>query len=219
MKAPAPPPTPDPYKLSNAQQLANISVAITSMVLQNADEDTEEYTTGFSQTGIFTIQDPQYDTSGNLVGYTNRDIPRFKKTFALKPTLKALFDQEQTYKAYLNTFAIAQTGDMASRFSSSFNLSGISAAGTAPAAPTFTNTLSNYAGERENARQNLLARLEYQIELDRDALDAKLANQGLVAGMIAYERELLQFEKKVTDARIQVDLAAGDEALRHFPER
>lgn len=214
MKAPAPPPTPDPYKLSNAQQLANISVAVASMVLQNADEDTEEYTTGFTEIGTYSLDDPQYDSSGNLTGTTTRDIPRFKKTFALKPTMKALWDQEQEYKSNLNDFAIAQTGDMSSRFSSSFSLTGIDAAGTAPAAPTLTSTSYTYATERERIRQAMLDRLEYQIGIDLDALEAKLANQGIFAGSIAWEREMRAHTNKTTDARIQVDIAAGEESSR-----
>lgn len=214
MKAPSPPPTPDPYKLSNAQQLASISVAVASMVLQNADEDTEEYTTGFTEIGTYSLDDPQYDSSGNLTGTTTRDIPRFKKTFALKPTMKALWDQEQAYKANLNEFAIAQTDDMATRFSSSFNLTGISAAGTAPTAPYLASSSNDYATERERVRQAMLDRLEYQIGIDLDALEAKLANQGIFSGTTAWEREMRAHTNKTTDARIQVDIAAGEEASR-----
>ena len=223
MKAPAPPPTPDPYKLSNAQQLANISVAVASMVLQNANEDTEEYTTGFTKIADYTLADPQYDSTGALVGTTNRDIPVFKKIFALKPTMKALWDQENIYKAQLNQFAIQQTSDMATRFSAAFSIAAAPAGGSAPAAPVLSSSVAapvlssisnDYATEREHVRQAMLDRLEYQIGLDLDALEAKLANQGIFPGMAAYEREMRVHTNKVTDARIQIDLAAGQEASR-----
>lgn len=214
MKAPAPPPTPDPYKLSNAQQLASISVAISSMVLQNTDLDTEEFTTGFTEIGTYSINDPQYDSTGTLTGTTTRNIPRFKSTFALKPTMKALWDQEQEIKSRFNDFALAQTDDLTTRFATGFSISGLSAKGVAPTAPTFANTVSNYATEREATRVAMLARLEYQHEIDRDSLLSRMTNQGLAAGMTAYDRELYDFDKKITDARIQIELASIDAASK-----
>ena len=39
MSPPTPPPTPNPYAVANAQQLANIAVAIANTALSNADEE------------------------------------------------------------------------------------------------------------------------------------------------------------------------------------
>ena len=49
MKPPKPPPTPDPYETANAQQLANVEVAVANTALMNADEDTPDGFVRFAQ--------------------------------------------------------------------------------------------------------------------------------------------------------------------------
>jgi hypothetical protein len=71
--------------------------------------------------------------------------------------------------------------------------------------------LSSLGGTRKSVEDALMARLNPQIERDRAALEARLANQGLTAGSRAYGASQDDFSRGVTDARLGAILSAGQE--------
>lgn len=71
--------------------------------------------------------------------------------------------------------------------------------------------LSGLGGTRQRVEEALMARLNPQIERDRAAMEARLANQGLGAGSRAYGASQDDFNRGVTDARLSAILSAGQE--------
>lgn len=225
---PLPAATPDPYRAANAQQLANISVAIASNVLQNADEDTPQGSVRYTTDRTYTLSDPQYDSTGALVGTTSRLIPIFKKTTTLTTKSQQVFDQQQDLAIKMNNFAADQVDNLTSRLALPFSLDGLPANAAHPSAPTLDTTLaaprafttsiggSNYETAKQAVIDAIKSRLDYQYEIDRSALVARLANQGLFPGMEAYDREIALLTFKINDGYKQAILAGGQEHSRLF---
>lgn len=66
-------------------------------------------------------------------------------------------------------------------------------------------------GIRNRTENALMARLNPQIERDRQAMETRLANQGLGMGSRAYSASQDDFSRGANDARLSAILAAGDE--------
>lgn len=224
----SPPPAPNPYVVASAQQAVNVSTAIANSYLQNADVIAPTGTSTFTQTGVYELADPQYDSDGNLVGTTTREIPRFTQTISLTTTGQAIFDAEQAMKLQLNTLGTTQLEALAGTLGTPFILTGLPPSAEVPAAPTLTETISqpraiattvgtaDTSADRDAVTQAVLARLEYQIGLDRTNLDAKLQNSGIFPGSEAYDNEMRILDFRSTDAGTQAILAGGQEQTRQF---
>ena len=223
MKAPKPPETPDPYKTAAAQQMANVEVALANTWLMNADEDNPQGTVRFQTTGD-TIATHTYDANGNITG--TRYVPKFKKTVALTPEGQTQYDQQIDLAIAMNEWALAQTGHLRSLQSTPFATWSLTQHTSPPdAAAIDTSAVSHRPliqsiGEAdlvahiEAVRDALDDRVQYQIALDRAARITALANQGLVPGMTAYDRDLLAFDRASTDARLRALLEARAEQTR-----
>ena len=224
--APDPPPTPDPYKTAAAQTAANVSVAIANTVLQNADEDRPDATVSYVQFATYTVNDPQYDSNGNQVGTTERVIPRFKKVTRFNDTAQAAYDQQQQVALISNTYALNQLSRLNELLTSPLSLAALQTRKPIPDAPTLQvqmgtpDAIVSAIGSQDltahvqSVQDAILARLQYQYDLDRDSLLARLANQGVFVGSEAYDRELLALDKKQTDGRLQAFLAALQDQTR-----
>ncbi len=226
MKAPSPPPTPNPYAVANAQQLANIETAIANTYLMNIDEDRPDGTVRYEQIGTEEIDTFQYDADGNLTGTTPREIPRFKKTVALTTEGQVQFDQQQQIAIAMNEAALSQAQLLGERWAEPFSLDDLPAHGTAPTMPTIESAFASagtvideigatdLSAHYATVRDAIDSRIQYQLELDRDARITRLANMGIMPGSEAYTREMFSFDKQSTDARIQAYLAAANEQTR-----
>ena len=69
---------------------------------------------------------------------------------------------------------------------------------------------------RDRVESALMARLNPQLTQDRDALETKLANQGLTPGTQAYDQAIDSFNRQVNDARLGAIMNAGGEQSRVF---
>lgn len=69
---------------------------------------------------------------------------------------------------------------------------------------------------RTRVEDALMQRLNPQLTQDRDALEVKLANQGLTPGTQAYDQAIDGFNRQVNDARLGAIMNAGGEQSRIF---
>ncbi len=223
----SPPPTPNGYAIAAAQATANISVAVSQTVLNNADVIAPNGTTTFAQTGSYNIADPQYDTSGNLTGTTTRTIPRWTQTIRLTEKGQSIFDANQDLQLASNQIAASQVTKLQTTLGTVFDGSGLPAMAQGPAAGTLNGTItspravqqaigSDTSTEREAAIAAVISRLEFQTNINRDARITALANKGIFAGSEAYENEMRPFDFAATDGRLQAILAGGQEQTRIF---
>lgn len=230
MDAPSPPPTPNPFAVAAAQSQANISTAVATAILANADEDTPQATTTMTQTGTYELADPQYNSTGALVGTTTRYIPKFTKTITLKTSSATIFDKQQTLKTAMLTLGNMQAGGITELLGTPYSLSGLPSSASSPSAPTLDQNIDLTGAPAivtsiddatlEAARQAVIDaindRLQWQIELDRSAKITALANQRIYPGMRAYERSMREFDYQSNDARKQAIILAGAEHQRIF---
>lgn len=230
MDAPSPPPTPNPFAVAAAQAQSNISTAVATAILANADEDTPQATTTMSQTGTYSLEDPQYNSSGVLVGTTTRSIPKFTKTITLKTSSATIFDKQQTLKTAMLTLGNMQAGGITELLGTPYSLSGLPSAASSPSAPTLTQNIDLTGAPAiitsiddatlEDARQTVIdeidAILQRPIEIARADKMKTLANQRIFPGNRAYDWSMREFEIQSADARKQAIVLAGSEQQRVF---
>lgn len=221
MKAPSPPPTPDPYKTAAAQQVANVEVALANSFIANADEETPQGNVTYIDSGK-TETTYTYDGSGNATG--SRVIKKPKRIITLSPKGQQAYEKQEDVILGLNVFALAQVGYLQSL--PSIGTGTLTPRLAAPAAASVrtdavladplvrtigsTNLLAHLA----TTRDAIESRLTYQRGIDRDKLITMLAHQGIFPGMQAYSRALATFDFAATDAQLQVYLQAGQEQSR-----
>lgn len=224
----SPPPSPNPYVVAAAQQSVNISTAIANTYLQNANVVSPQGTSTFTQTGVYELADPQYNSSGVLSSTTTREIPIFTQTIELTTKGQAIFDASQDMQLNLNTLGKNQLAGLNDTLGTPFTLTGLPAKAESPAAPTITDTISQVhaiptsvgaadtSADRAAVTQAILSRLTYQINLDRAQRDAELQNMGIFPGSEAYDNEMHILDFRSTDAGVQAVLAGGQEQTRQF---
>lgn len=223
MKAPSPPPTPDPYKTAGAQQMANVEVAVANTALQNADEDRPDGSVRFEEIPI-DIATHTYDGNGNVTG--TRYIRRWKKTTALNAKGASQFDQQQDLAIKFNEVALQQASNMQVQLENPILTSQLIPRPDHPTAPTLDDSSptpgalvtsidpGDLTEHIQTIQDALDSRIEYQIQIDRDLRITRLKNMGILPGSEAYDRDLYSFDRQATDARFQALLAARSEETR-----
>jgi hypothetical protein len=73
---------------------------------------------------------------------------------------------------------------------------------------------NDYAAQRSEVENSIYSRLNPQLDRDRNALETKLVNQGLVRGTDAFNTAMDESNRQANDARMQAVLAGGQEQSR-----
>lgn len=76
--------------------------------------------------------------------------------------------------------------------------------------------ISDAATNRRAAADALFARVQPQLDRQRDALDARLRNQGLTPGSEAWQNAWREYSMQDNDLRLAIDAQAGSEMQRTF---
>lgn len=222
-KAPSPPPTPDPYVTAAAQQVANVEVAVANVFIQNADEDAPGGSVRYVGSGKF-VDTYTHDSAGNVTG--TRTIEKPMRVVTLSTKGAQAFDKTEDLKILINDWALAQVGLLRTQQDEPVSSAGLPARLASPDAAiidvsavtpgTLTTTIgaADLTAHLDDIRTAMKARIEIDIEVNRQSRITQLRAMGLSAGMPAYDREMVLFDRQTTDARIQVDLAASQEQTR-----
>lgn len=133
----------------------------------------------------------QYQTNAGSTG-----TPQYTSTISLSPQQQQILDNQQN----LQIQAQGQAGTALNQFgvnqATPYSLSGVPQLASA-------NDVSN---QESTTYKNILSRLQPQLDRDQEALDSKLANQGITLGSQAYgTAQALQSQAK-NDAYTQADL-------------
>ena len=187
---PKAPAAPDPVATANAQTTSNVDTAISNAFLQNPNVISAYGETSTGQTGSVNVD--------------GRDIPLLTTTTQLSPDEQKLFDQQNQLGQAANGIALSQVGKIGSIL------------GTAP--PQLSDYLGDPTKVRDNVQNALFARLQPQLQIQSDALENKLTNQGLVRGSEAFENADVANSRDANDARLAVIGQAGTEQDRVFSE-
>ena len=228
--APKPPPPPDPYKTANAQWATNLEGAVATTHLKNADEDTPEaivrYVDATNPDGTLKTR-ITYTTDADGNHIAQRTIVKPKKIVTLTPKMQQQWDTNHDVIIAMNQWALAQAGILAQVQGTPLDDSGLVDRKTPPAAPSYDDGGNVNPGALVESidpgdltahvaatRDAIESRLQYQIDIDRQKMEEKLANQGILPGSVAYDRAMKAFGDQTNDARIQAFLAAQKEQTR-----
>jgi len=139
------------------------------------------------------------------------NVDRWSLTESLSPEQQGIFDvnqQQQRLNAELGLQAGQQVGDL---FGSRFQVGG--------QAPTYQGQdapLPTYGENRQRVMEAMMGRVGTDIGRDRETKRAQLIAQGIPVGSEAYNREMEQLDRQLTDARQQAEIAATDQAGREY---
>ena len=160
MCAPSPPKPPDPQETAAAQTGTNVSTAIANTMLGNVNQvGADGSTLDYDQTGSYSWTDPSSGAS--------YDIPTFTATTSLSDDAQGIFDTNMQTQGNLADLGAQQSEFLGGYLSDPFSYS---------------------PGEHESWAMGLYEDINGdQVARDRAAMEAQLANQGVVPGSEAYD--------------------------------
>lgn len=183
MGKPKSPEPPDPKETSAAQTGTNLATAVAGNVMGNINQVTPYGDLTYDQTGTHVFKDP----------FTGKKykLPTYTATTTLNPQQQATLDQSQ---------------------GAQFNLASL--------ANERSDFLRDYLPGSEAATDQIDAklydlgakRLDPRFAREEESVRSRLANQGIVAGSDAYNREMDQFNQSKNDAYNQLLLQGRGQA-------
>jgi hypothetical protein len=232
MGKPDAPTPPNPTDTARAATGTNVSTAVANAFLGNINQDTPNGSLRYNQTNTYSWTDP---TTGSTY-----NIPQFTATQTLSPQGQAIQSQTQAAQYNLAGMANAQSGKIAGLLSNSMDLSGAPSAGDAssigslPAAATsydpggpiqssigpvgdITQSYGggdDYSADRQKVQDALMARMNPQLQIQQQALQQQLADQGIRYGSQAYNDAMFTNAQQQNDARWGAISQAGQEQQR-----
>lgn len=226
-----PPTPPNPIATAGAQTGTNVSTSVANAFLNNTNQITPQGALYYDPTGSYSWTDPTTGQSYN--------IPRFTATQVLSPqqqNIQQLGTQSETNLAQM---AANQTGSLVNWLSQPFNINGAPGAGDwttlygGPGIQSSYNTAGSqqgtfadagdvtrsygpgdYSADRDKVEQALYQRMDPQLQRDRQALEARMADQGIKYGSPAYQAAMDDFNRQLTDTRLGITQTAGQEQQR-----
>jgi hypothetical protein len=184
------PKSPDPYQVSQAQTASNVETAVANAWLNSGNQVTPWGNTSTSQIG------------SQQVGENN--VPIFNQTLTLSPEQQKLYEQGVQGDTRLNELGLSQIDRIQQAVSSPFSLDQF---GQAPSADP---------AARDRAYQSILQRAAPGQQADMNALEARMAAQGIALGSEGYRNTTDQFQRGVNDFRLGADAQAGNEMAQQY---
>jgi hypothetical protein len=210
-KGSAPKP-PSANALASAQTGSNIGTSVANANLGYVNQVTPDGSLTYSQSGTYDWRDP---TTGQVY-----QIPKFTATQSLSPGQQQIYNTNQQTQQNLSSIGSQQSGMIKDHLSKPFEfakseiqLPNIS--GQIKDAGEIRKTYgTDFSADRQRVEDALMARMNPNLERDRESLRTQLVNQGLNIGSEAYTRAMSDFGKNVNDARYGAILNAGQEQSR-----
>ena len=185
MRSPSPPPAPDPAVTAAAQGGVNRDTAVTQQMMNMTNQQTPWGSLSYDQTGTRSFVDAQ----GRTV-----NLPSYTATQSLTEPQQRIFETNQATQGNIANLGLAQSQRLGEHMATPFAFDG--------------------EFDRNRVEAALMERMQPQIDRDREAMETRMANQGLRAGSAAYGATRDQFGRMVNDARLGAILSAGDEQSR-----
>jgi len=195
----------NPAASAGQQAQWNVDTAVQQRALNTMDQYTPQGSVAYSQR-----QDR--DPDGNVI--LNDDgsakiseidgVPQMDVTQTYSPAQQNLYDTSVRLQQQYGDIGEEQLGKVSGALSNPFSLN---AFGAAPAMNE---------GIRETTKQNILARAQPQQDIQRQALETSLANQGFQTGTEGWNRAMDESNRAQSDLLMGADAAAGNEMSRMY---
>lgn len=210
MGKPSPPQPPDPQETSAASTGTNVSSTIANNMMGMIDQSNPLGSLTYNQTGNYKWTDP----------YTNKTykVPTFEAVTRYTPdgrrinnlnidTQRNLARAGKNQSEFLRKYLRDQIdyGDMPE----SSDLQGKLAGGLSDAFG------EDFTGSRDDVEAALMDRMQPRLDRDREALETRLANQGIGYGTDAWSSAMDDYGRTVNDARLGAISQAGNEQSRY----
>lgn len=193
MGKPKSPTAPDPRETAAASTGTNVSTAIANTALGNVNQVGPDGSLTYAQTGSHSQYDP-YTKQTNI-------IPTFTATTKLSENGQKIYDTNQATQGNLSDLGKERSGFLKEYLGSDSGM------------------IKPDDAMRSRYEDALMQRMAPMQAADRDAMETRLANQGIGVGSRAYGATQGNFDRGVADARLGAILNAGDEQARDFSVR
>lgn len=213
---PSPPQPPNPIKVSGLQTQSNVQTAIANAWLDNTNTYGPLGSTEYRKIGEQFVEVPM----GQNGQRTKRiAVPQFEQINKLSDDQMRLLNLQEAAGQNIGELAVQQSKRMQDYLRGGINPNQLpdDVRNAAQAEQLLRATSpDDFVAEKHRTEDALMARLNPQLERDRASLMTRLANQGVVAGSEAYNREIDTFGRQSNDARMQAILGAGQEQNRLY---
>lgn len=194
--------------LSTMQTQSNVQNAIANALLNQTNQKTPQGNLTYRKIG-------ETDINGNL-------IPQFEAETTFSPEQQKLFDSGNRISQGFADLGEGYINKIRDATATPFSYAGMPAAPTVPTRPTLPGAPTPGAlpvydeNYRVAQRDRLIARDQPNMDRDRDALIARLANQGFGVATKGSDRAWDNLNRGQNDFRLGADIAAGDEASKRY---
>ncbi|KGB27691.1 hypothetical protein GS16_02335 [Candidatus Liberibacter solanacearum] len=219
--------SPDPKAVAAMQLSENINNSLFNSSRANIDEITPDGILRYTQEGVDKMINP---FSGQELS-----IPRYSRSYELSPVAQDLYNRRNAnHILFSNLLTQRLQNYMPSSQNNSMNLQqpfAIPDPSHNPI-PEGTNHFSQpeqeegilYDYGKNNGQQyenTLLDRLQPRLKQDREDLETRLSNQGLMPGSVSWNRTIDESNRKLNDARLAALLKSSEEQERldHMQEK
>jgi hypothetical protein len=199
------PSAPDPKETAAAQTATNVSTAIANSFLNNHNQVTPYGNLNYDVTGKYKWTDP---VSGNKY-----NIPRLTVTQSLTPDGQVIQDNTIDTQKNLSGTASVASNRLQDMLGRQINLNNAPQAAEVPDYMTSYGP-QNYGQARTRVENAIMRRAQPGLDQDRQALEARLADQGIEMGSAAYQAAMGDYGRQVNDMRTSAILAGGQEQSR-----
>jgi len=189
-----PPPLPDAPDYQSAAE-ATAAGNLANMQAQTAANRPDEFTPYGSKTWEVDPNDPN----------------RWTSNVNLSPESQGLFDLGQQTQMGLGELGQGAIGRVGEAISDPFSIEG--------EAPSFQGPggeLGSFGQNRQRVMDAMMSRVGTDIGRDRERKQAQLVAQGIPVGSEAYNREMEQLDRQMTDARQQAEINATQQAGQEY---
>jgi hypothetical protein len=233
------PTPPNPIETARASTSTNVSTAVANAFLNNVNQNTPQGSLNYDPTGNYNWTDPTTGTAYN--------IPTFTATQSLSPSGQAIQTENEKSQYNLANMAANQSASLRDLLGSPVNLWGVPEApntnwlegpsgvyqaqlgygdvggqqrslGPYAQQQTTFGDEQDYNKAREHVEQALFQRMDPQLQRDRAALEARLADQGIQVGSMAHQQAMDQFNRQLTDTRLGITQAGAAEQQQAYAQ-
>ncbi|MFV0256597.1 tail fiber domain-containing protein [Candidatus Liberibacter solanacearum] len=212
--------SPDPKAVASMQLSENINNSLFNSSRANMNEITPDGILLYTQEGVDKMIDP---FSGQELS-----IPRYSRSYELSPAAQDLYNRRNAnHILFSNLITQRLQNYMPSSQNNSMNLQQPLAIPDPSHNPISegTNHFSQpeqeegilYDYGKNNGQQyenTLLDRLQPRLKQDREDLETRLSNQGLMPGSVSWNRTIDESNRKLNDARLAALLKSSEEQER-----
>jgi len=189
-KSASTPQSPDPAYVSQQQTQSNVNTAVANGYLNRVNQ--------YGPTGSKT-----YDIRGtqNVGGV---EVPLWNETTQLSPEQQRIYDSQTKLTQGTSDLANQYVGRIGEATANPYSYDGL-----APA-PQYNEAY------RQQQRDAIIQRNQPQMQRDQEALNQRLANQGISLGSEAWRAAQDDYNRARNDFRLGADIQAGSSAAQQY---